>query len=62
MGPFHAITRKPDPTLVLRAPGRSWHAGKVLFERSWIGNRVARRLARAGLAIGSRLVGVKADL
>lgn len=53
---------EPDPTLVLRAPGRSWHAGKVLFERSWIGIGLERRLARAGLAIGSRLVGVKADL
>ena len=53
---------EPDPTLVLRAPGRSWHAGKVLFERSWIGGRLERRLARAGLAIGSRLVGVNAKI
>ena len=52
---------EPDPTLALRAPGRSWHAGKVLFERSWIGGRLERRLAHAGLAVGSRLVGVKAS-
>ncbi len=51
---------EPDPTLALRAPGRSWHAGKVLFERSWIGGRLERRLARAGLAVGSRLVGLPA--
>jgi sulfide:quinone oxidoreductase len=50
---------EPDPTLALRAPGRSWHAGKVLFERSWIGGRLERRLARVGLAVGSRLVGVR---
>lgn len=50
----------PDPTLTLHAPGRAWHAGKVLFERSWIGGRMERRLARAGLAVGSRLVGVDA--
>jgi len=52
---------EPDPTLALRAPGRTWHAGKVLFERSWIGGGLERRLARAGLAVASRLVGVKAS-
>ena len=52
---------EPDPTLALRAPGRSWRAGKVLFERSWIGGRLERRLARAGLAVGGRLLGVKAS-
>lgn len=52
---------EPDPTLALRAPGRAWHAGKVLFERSWIGGRMERRLARTGLAVASRLVGVKAN-
>jgi sulfide:quinone oxidoreductase len=49
---------EPDPTLSLRAPGRSWHLGKVLFERSWIGGGLERRLAGAGLVVGSRLVGV----
>ncbi len=53
---------EPDPTLVLRAPGRSWHAGKVLFERSWIGGRMERRLAKAGLAVGNRLLGVNATI
>jgi len=53
---------EPDPTLALRAPARLWHAGKVLFERSWIGARLERRLARAGLVVGSRLVGVKATI
>ena len=51
---------EPNPTLALRAPGRSWHVGKVLFERSWIGGRLERRVARAGLALGRRLVGVRA--
>lgn len=59
VGEFFA---EPDPTLALRAPGRSWHAGKVLFERSWIGGRIERRLARAGLMVGSRLLGVKATI
>jgi sulfide:quinone oxidoreductase len=48
---------EPDPALELRSPGRFWHAGKVLFERSWIGGRLERRLAHAGLAVGSRLTG-----
>ncbi len=59
VGEFFA---EPDPTLALRAPGRSWHTGKVLFERSWIGGRLERRLARAGLAVGGRLLGVKANI
>jgi hypothetical protein len=36
--------------------------GKILFERSWIGGRIERRLARAGLWVGSRMVGVKATI
>ncbi len=52
----------PDPTLALRAPGRAWHAGKVLFERSWIGGRLERRLARAGLIAGARLAGYRVTL
>jgi sulfide:quinone oxidoreductase len=53
---------EPDPTLALRAPGRSWHAGKVLFERSWVGGRLERRLAHAGLVVGSRLAGLRVTL
>ena len=53
---------EPDPTLALRAPGRSWHAGKVLFERSWIGGRLERRLAHTGLVVGSRLAGLRVTL
>jgi sulfide:quinone oxidoreductase len=53
---------EPDPTLDLRVPARSLHMGKILFERSWIGGRIERRLARAGLWVGSRMVGVKATI
>lgn len=58
VGEFFA---EPDPVLALRAPGAVWHAGKVLFERSWIGGSLERRLARAGLGVGGRLVGVPAN-
>jgi len=55
VGEFFA---EPDPVLALHAPGRAWHAGKVLFERSWIGNSMERRFARSGLSLGSRLAGL----
>lgn len=53
---------EPDPTLALRSPGRPWHLGKVLLERSWIGGRLERRLARAGLVVGGRLAGLPVTL
>ncbi|MEX2183492.1 MAG: hypothetical protein WEC14_03545, partial [Chloroflexota bacterium] len=56
VGDFFA---EPDPRLDLRPPGRVWHAGKVLFERSWIGKPLERRLARAGLIVGSRMAGLR---
>ncbi len=59
VGDFYA---EPDPALDLRQPGRVWHAGKVLFERSWIGNPLERRLARAGLIAGGRLAGFRVTL
>ena len=32
-GDFYA---EPKPVVKLRAPGRRWHLGKVLFEKSWL--------------------------
>jgi sulfide:quinone oxidoreductase len=55
VGDFYA---EPDPALSLRRPGRFWHTGKVLFERSWIGNLLERRIAHAGLLVGGRLAGL----
>jgi sulfide:quinone oxidoreductase len=59
VGDFYA---EPDPKLDLRQPGRVWHAGKVLFERYWIGKPLERRLARAGLIVGGRLAGSRVTL
>jgi sulfide:quinone oxidoreductase len=56
VGDFFA---EPDPSLELRQPGRVWHAGKVVFERSWLGKPLERRLARAGLIAGGRLAGFR---
>jgi hypothetical protein len=56
VGEFFA---EPDPVLRLRRPGLSWHLGKILFERSWIGARHERRAAHAGLVAASRLLGLR---
>ena len=57
-GDFYA---EPDPTIELRSPSRLLHLGKVAFERSWVGGRLERRLARAALAAGSRSLGLHAE-
>jgi len=59
VGDFYA---EPDPALSLRRPGRLWHTGKVLFERSWIGSPLERRIGRAGLIAGGRLAGFRVEL
>jgi sulfide:quinone oxidoreductase len=58
-GDFYA---EPDPTLDLRQAGRVWHAGKVLFERAWVGGPLERRLAHTGLLVGGRLAGLRVTL
>ena len=52
----------PDPSVVLRGPGRLWHGGKVVFERYWLGGGPERRLARWGLLGAARVLGIQADL
>jgi sulfide:quinone oxidoreductase len=55
-GEFYAT---PVPVVRLRAPGKGWHLGKVLFERSWIGGRLERALAAAALRVGGAVTGVR---
>jgi sulfide:quinone oxidoreductase len=52
----------PEPVVALRRPGRSWHAGKVLFERYWLSRGLEHELAGAGLRLGSALLRVPARL
>ena len=59
VGDFYA---EPEPALSLRRPGRLWHTGKVLFERSWIGSPLERRIGRAGMIAGGRLAGFRVEL
>ncbi|MHB8459052.1 MAG: NAD(P)/FAD-dependent oxidoreductase [Candidatus Limnocylindrales bacterium] len=48
----------PEPAVALRRPGRTWHAGKVLFERYWLSRGLEHELAGAGLRLGSALLRV----
>jgi sulfide:quinone oxidoreductase len=58
-GRFYA---EPDPVVLPHPSGRLWHLGKVLFEQYWLSRGPRRALARLGLNLGSRLLGVPADL
>ena len=59
MGNFFA---EPDPAVTLRGPNSAWHAGKVLFERYWLGGGLERRLSMLGLAGAAKLLGIRAHL
>ncbi|MBF6606331.1 MAG: NAD(P)/FAD-dependent oxidoreductase [Chloroflexi bacterium] len=52
----------PEPAVALRRPGRTWHAGKVLFERYWLSRGLEHELAGAGLRLGSALLRVPGRL
>lgn len=54
-GDFYA---EPDPDIQLHSPGRSWHLGKVLFERYWMGTGLEQTAAGLGLAAGGKIFGV----
>ncbi len=52
----------PEPAVTLRRPSRTWHAGKVMFERYWLSRGLEHELAGAGLRLGSALLRVPARL
>ncbi len=54
---------QPSPRVELRQVGRSWHLGKVLFEKWWLTPvGVRRELLRRALVAGGRAWGVKVEL
>jgi sulfide:quinone oxidoreductase len=53
---------EPEPAVALRRPGRTWHVGKVLFERHWLSRGLEHELAGAGLRLGSALLRVPGRL
>ncbi len=57
-GNFYA---EPSPQVHLRATGRTWHLGKVLFERWWLAPQGLRReTLRLALALGDKSQGLPA--
>jgi hypothetical protein len=55
-----SATSARNPVVRLRAPGRLWHAGKVLLEHGWTGIGADRMIANAGLAPRGRVLGLPA--
>ncbi len=54
---------EPSPKVELRKVGRSWHLGKVLFEKWWLSPPGLRRdLYKLALSAGGRAFGVKMEL
>jgi sulfide:quinone oxidoreductase len=60
---FGDFFHQPSPDVRVKSIGRTWHLGKVLFEKWWLspwGTR--RRLLKSALALGSRIYGVPVNL
>ncbi|MCQ3979988.1 MAG: NAD(P)/FAD-dependent oxidoreductase [Anaerolineae bacterium] len=58
-GQFYA---EPNPAVGQPRSGRLWHWGKVMFERYWLGEGIARQSARLGLNLGAKIFGIPASL
>ena len=58
-GEFYA---EPEPVVPLPRVGKTWHWGKVLFERYWLAEGLPRVVAKTALRIGSKILGVSASL
>ncbi len=53
----------PTPEVHLRKIGRSWHAGKVMFEKWWLSRPgLKRSMLEIGLRGGARVIGMPLDL
>jgi sulfide:quinone oxidoreductase len=60
---FGDFFHEPSPSVQVKSLGRTWHLGKVLFERWWLSPwGVRRRLLRSALAVGSRIYGMPVHL
>jgi len=56
---FGEFFGEPSPHLTMRATGRMWHWGKVLFEQWWLSPYGAKReLLRMMLKIGGKTLGI----
>jgi sulfide:quinone oxidoreductase len=58
---FGDFFAEPAPQVQLRRMGRTWHWGKVLFERWWLAPFGPRRAAlQRAIALGSKALGIPA--
>jgi len=54
---------EPSPDVRLKKIGRSWHLGKVLFEKWWLAPYGVRRsLLRSGIIAGGKMKGIPIEL
>lgn len=54
---------EPSPDVKLKRIGKSWHIGKVLFEKWWLSPfGFKRTLYRSAIGIGSKLMGVPSNI
>ena len=60
---FGNFLTKPAPEVKLRQIGRTWHTGKVMFEKWWLAPPGLRReLWRLGITLGARTLGITVAL
>jgi sulfide:quinone oxidoreductase len=60
---FGDFFHQPSPDVHVKSVGKSWHLGKVLFEKWWLSPWGARRrLLKSALAVGSRIYRVPLKL
>jgi sulfide:quinone oxidoreductase len=60
---FGDFFHQPSPDVRVKSISRSWHLGKVLFEKWWLSPWGMRRsLLKSALAVGSRIYGVPVNL
>jgi sulfide:quinone oxidoreductase len=60
---FGDFFASPSPRVQVRATGRTWHLGKILFERWWLApHGIRKRVLEATLKTGSRMLGIPVSL
>ncbi len=56
---FGNFFAKPAPEVKLRQIGRTWHVGKVMFEKWWLAPPgIKRELLQLGITLGARALGI----
>ncbi len=60
---FGDFFAEPSPKITLKPTGKSWHLGKILFEKWWLASPgVKRQLLRTLIQAGAKTYGIPAEL